>query len=158
LKFKFKSIKTKLLFWFSIITVIVLALFDVTMYKFLEDNTKLSIQNKLYNKAAYINRNLLIGKPINELLKDKELQNVDVAIVKDEKIVFHKGETDLTQFISFISKKESFVVFRQGIHLNGLYVLNITNPFKGAILFYEHKINDKINDDFNDVKKILLLL
>jgi signal transduction histidine kinase len=158
LKFKFKSIKTKLLVWFGVFTIIVLALFNVTIYKFLEENTKLSIQNKLYNKASFINKNLLLGIPINELLKDQELANVDVAIVKDEKIIFHKGETNLSQFVSLVKKNESFFVFRQGINLNGLYILTMTNPFKGAILFYEHKIDEKIDNDLKDIKQILFVL
>jgi len=158
LKFKFKSIKTKLLVWFGAITVLVLVLFNITIYKFLEENTKLSIQNTLYNKAVFINKSLLLGIPINELLKDKELANVDVAIVKDNKVIFQKGETNLTQFTRFLSKQESFFVFKQGLNLNGLYILNITTPFKGAILFYEHKIDDKIDNDLKDIKKILFVL
>lgn len=155
---KFKSIKTKLLVWFGVFTIIVLILFNVTIYQFLEENTKLSIQNQLYNKAAFINKNLLLGIPINELLKDKELANVDVAIVKDDKIIFHKGETNLSQFISLSKKDESFFVFRQGVNLNGLYILNMTDPFKGAILFYEHKIDEKIANDLKDIKQILFVL
>lgn len=158
MKFKFKSIKTKLLVWFGVFTIIVLILFNITIYKFLEENTKLSIQNKLYNKATFINKSLLLGIPINELLKDKELANVDVAIVKDEKIIFHKGETNLSQFIPLSKKNESFFVFRQGVSLNGLYILNMSNPFKGAILFYEHKIDEKIDNDLKDIKQILFVL
>ncbi len=158
MKFKFKSIKTKLLVWFGAITGIVLIIFNVLIYQFLEENTKLSIQNKLYTKAVFINKNLLLGIPINELLKDKELANVDVAIIKDKKIIFHKGETNLSQFIQFTEKKESFFVFRQGVDLNGLYILNISVPFQGAILFYEHKIDEKIDDDLKEIKHILFIL
>jgi signal transduction histidine kinase len=158
LKFRFKSIKTKLLVWFGAVTILVLIIFNITIYKFLEENTKLSIQNKLYDKAVFINKSILLGIPINELLKDPELAGVDVAIFKDKKVIFQKGETNLSQFSQFLENEESFFVFRQGVSLNGLYVLNITSPFKGAILFYEHQIDEKIDDDLKDIKTILFTL
>lgn len=132
--------------------------FNFAVYQFLEENTKLSIQNKLYTQAAFINRSILSQTPINKLVEDKELQNVDIAIIKDDKVIFQKGKTDFRQFISFIKKNESFFVFRQGVDLNGLYILRINNPFKGAILFYEHKIDEKIDNDLKDIKEILFVL
>ena len=132
--------------------------FNFAIYQFLEENTKLSIQNKLYTKAAFINRSILAQIPINKLVEDKELKNVDIAIIKDEKIIFQKGKTNFKQFISFTKKNESFFVFKQGINLNGLYILRMNNPFKGAILFYEHKIDDKIDNDLKDIKEILFVL
>jgi len=155
---RFKSIKTKLLVWFGVITILVLAVFNFAIYQFIEENTKLSIQNKLYNKAAFINRSILAQVPINKLVEDKELRNVDIAIIKDKKIIFQKGKTNFKQFTEFIQKKESFYVFKQGINLNGLYVLKINNPFKGAILFYEYKIDEKIDNDLKDIKEILFFL
>ena len=155
---RFKSIKTKLLVWFGAITVIVLIVFNFAIYQFFEENTKLSIQNKLYTKAAFINRSILAQIPINKLVEDKELKNVDIAIIRDDKIIFQKGKTNFQQFIPFTTKKESFFVFKQGINLNGLYILRINNPFKGAILFYEHQIDEKINNDLKDIKEILFVL
>ncbi len=155
---RFKSIKTKLLVWFGVITVIVLAVFNFAIYQFLEENTKLSIQNKLYNKAAFINRSILAQIPIKKLVEDKELQNVDIAIIKEDKMIFHKGETNFQQFASFLKKRESFFVFKEKTGLNGLYILRIHKPFVGAILFYEHQIDEKIDNDLKDIKEILFVL
>jgi len=156
---RFKSIKTKLLVWFGAITILVLISFNFAIYQFLEENTKLRIQNKLYTKAAFINRSILAQIPINKLVEDEELKNVDIAIIKDDKIIFQKGKTNFKQFVPLIIKnKESFFVFKQGINLNGLYILRIKNPFKGAILFYEHKIDEKIDNDLKDIKEVLFVL
>ena len=155
---KFRSLKTKVLFWFGTATFLILMLFNVAIYHFLEENTKLSIQNKLYNKAVYINRNLLGSMPIKELLEDEALKDVDVAIVKEEKVIFKKGDTNFNQFIKLIKKKESFYVFKDKGNLDGLYILNISTPFEGAILFYENKIDQQINDSIKEIKEILFAL
>lgn len=155
---RFKSIKTQLLFWFGAITVIILLGFNSLMYHFLQENTKLNIQNKFYNKAVHINRQIIQSVPMGKLLEDPELKNVDAAIFKEDKIVFLKGETDFKQFTQYIDNKESFFVFSDGEGLDGLYVLKINNPFKGAILFYENNIGEEIKKTSDDMIKILLIL
>ena len=158
MKFRFKSIKTKILFWFAAAAILVLMIFNIALYYFLEQNTKLSIQNKLYDKAAFINRSIMSNIPVKELLKNDRLKGVDVAIVKGDKIIYKKGKTNFISFQNLTSKKESFFVFRQDDHLNGLYILKIYNPFKGAILFYEHNIDEKIDDSIQGIKDILFFL
>ncbi|MEA3354502.1 MAG: HAMP domain-containing sensor histidine kinase [Campylobacterota bacterium] len=155
---KFRSLKTKVLFWFATAVILILVLFNTTFYYFLEQNTKLSIQNKLYNKAVYINKKILAKISVDDLLKDKELENIDVAIIKEDKMIYKKGEVDFTQFGKFISKNDSFFVFKNNNNLDGLYILKIYTPFKGAILFYEPKIDEKIDDDLKHIKDILFIL
>ncbi|MEA3289572.1 MAG: HAMP domain-containing sensor histidine kinase [Campylobacterota bacterium] len=155
---KFKSIKTKVLFWFGTATTLLLLLFNFVLYKSLEQNTKLRIQNQLYNKAAYINKNIMASISMDELLKDKELENIDVAIIKEDKIIYKKGSVNFDNFKKFIDQRESFFVFTNNSNMDGLYVLKIYNPFEGAILFYERKIDEKIEDDLKNIKKILIVL
>ena len=155
---KFKSLKTKILFYFGAVTTIILILFNIAFYHFLEQNTKLSIQNKLYNKAVFINRNIMSNIPIDKLLEDDELKSVDVAIIKEDKIIFKKGNVNFNKFKRFQKKKNSFFVFEQDGNLDGLYVLRVSNPFKGAILFYEHKIDEQIEGDFKKAKNVLMVL
>lgn len=155
---KFRSLKTKILFWFGGATFLLLAGFNIAVYNFLEENTKLSIQNKLYNKAVFINKQILSNVNIQTLLKDKELESVDVAIIKEGKIIFKKGETNFFPFKKFINSKESFFVFNRDDDLDGLYVLKIYNPFEGAILFYEKSINDQIDNNLQQIEEILFVL
>ncbi len=155
---KFRSLKTKVLFWFGTATTIVLILFNVAIYHFLEENTKLSIQNTLYNKAVFINDNIKANKSVKELLEHKELESFDVAIIKEGKIIFKKGKIDFRQFLAFLKDKKSFFVFKQGEVLNGLYIFKITQPFDGAIFFLKRNINAEIDNDAQKVKEILMVL
>lgn len=155
---KFKSLKTKVLFWFGAATLILLILFNIAIYHFLEENTKLIIQNKLYNKAVFINDSIKAKKSVKELLENKEMRSFDVAIVKEDKIIFKKGAIDFDPLLPFLKDKKSFFVFSQGDVLNGLYIFKITEPFEGAIFFLEQNINGEINKDTLKVQEILLIL
>jgi signal transduction histidine kinase len=155
---KFKSLKTKVLFWFGAATILVLILFNIAIYHFLEQNTKLIIQNKLYNKAVFINDSIKAKKSIEELLENDELKAFDVAIVKEDKIIFKKGDTDFTHLLPFMKDKKSFFVFNQEKVLNGLYIFKITEPFNGAIFFLEQNISGEINKDTQKIKEILMVL
>ncbi len=155
---KFKSLKTQVLVWFGGITIVILFLFNGAFYYFLEQNIKLSIQNELYNKAVFINDNIKSNIPIQELLKDKQLESFDVAIVKENKIIYKKGNRNFKQLMPYIKEKKTFFVFKQGKTLNGLYVFKIYIPFKGAILFYRHNIDAEINAKLQEVKNTLFIL
>ena len=95
---------------------------------------------------------------MDKLLEDEQLANVDVAIVQDDKVMFKKGNADFKRFAKFKNQKKAFFVFERGEKLDGLYVLKIFNPFKGAILFFERDIDKEIEDNSKQIKKILLIL
>jgi len=155
---KFKSLKTQILVWFGGVAVIILILFNMSFYYFLEQNIKLSIQNKLYHKAVFINDNIKSSIPLTELLEDKQLESFDIAIVKDDKIIYKKGTINFKQLLPYTKEKKSFFVFKKGSSLNGLYIFKVYNPFKGAILFNEKDIDTEINDKLTEVKRVLLVL
>ncbi|MEA1913988.1 MAG: HAMP domain-containing sensor histidine kinase [Campylobacterota bacterium] len=155
---RFKSLKTTVLVWFGSITFIILMLFNVAIYHFIKENTKLNIQNNFYNKAVYFNKKVISGTPITELIKEKELENVDIAIFKEDKMVFRHGQTNFVQFQKLIAKNESFYVFSREDKLDGLYILKVYTPYKGAILFYEQNIDERIEDKTQEIISILLVL
>ena len=155
---KFKSLKTQILVWFGGLTFIILMMFNSAFYYFLEENIKLNIKNTFYDKAVYINNKIVANVPLDELLKDKKLASFDIAIVRDKKIIYQKGEVNFKQFISFIDKKESFFVYNQRKNLNGLYIFRIYDPYIGAILFHEKNIDTKIDDELDDIKNTLFIL
>ena len=68
---KFKSLKTQVLVWFGGVTFLILVVFNTAFYYFLEENVKLNIQNAFYDKAVFINNNIVANIPIEELLKTK---------------------------------------------------------------------------------------
>jgi len=154
---KFKSLKTQVLVWFGGVTTILFLIFNITFYKFLEENIKLTIQNKLYNKSVYINDQLKTGIHIKDLLKDKKVESFEIAIVKDDKIIFKKGHADFPKLATFIKDKKTFFVFTQGDRQNGLFIFKIYEPFHGAILFYERNIDKEINNKLREVKNSLFV-
>ena len=158
MKFNFGSIKTKVLFYFGGITILILILFNLTLYHFLEQNTKLSIQNNLYNKAVYINNQILLNSTEKKFLNGKKLESFDIAIVKEGKIIQRKGNTNFKSFTKFIDDKKSFFIFNREDTLDGLYILRIKNPFVGAILFYEKDLSSKIATKLKEIKDILFIL
>lgn len=155
---KFRSVKTQILVWFGGISFIVLLMFNTAIYYFIEENIKLNIQNTFYDKAVFINNHIVSNTPIDELLKDKKLESFDVAIVKENKLIYKKGDVNFNRLIPFIKDEKSFFVFKIGKVLNGLYIFRIHNPYSGAILFYEKKINTKIDGQLEDIKNALFVL
>jgi signal transduction histidine kinase len=155
---KFNSLKTKVLFWFALSTLITLFLFNWALYYFLEQNTKLSIQNKLYDKAVFINKKIINNVSIDKLFEAEELKTLDVAIVKENKIIFKKGKVEFDNYLEFIKKDDSFFVFNRDNSLNGMYILRVSNPFKGAILFYQYNVDEEITKEFKQIKQILIIL
>ena len=158
LKFRFKSIKTKILFYFAAITIFILLLFNFSFYHFLEQNTKLSIQNTLYNKAVFINNKIISNFPISDLLKHKELESFDIAILKEDKLQYKKENTFFTSLIPYIEEEKSFFVFKRAGQLDGLYIFRIEQPYKGAILFYKKGLENEISSKLQEVKEILFIL
>ncbi len=155
---KFRSIKTKVLFYFGGITILILILFNLALYHFLEQNTKLSIQNNLYHKAVNINNQILLNSTEKKFLNGKKLESFDMAIIKEGKIIQRKGATNFNSLIKFIDDKKSFFIFNREDTLDGLYILRIKDPFDGAILFYEKDLSSKIAKKLKEIKDILFVL
>jgi len=158
LNFKFKSIKTKILFYFGFITIFILIIFNVILYHFLEENTKLTIQNNLYHKAVFINNELVSNVPVKDLLNNKIIESFEIAIIKEDEILYKKGMTNFNSLIPYIDEKQSFFVFKRENKLDGLYIFRIHKPYKGAILFLEKNLDDKIDSRIKEVKDILFFL
>lgn len=158
IKLKFRSIKTKVLFYFGGITILILISFNFALYHFLEQNIKLSIQNNLYHKAVYINNQILLNNAEKRFLDSEELGSFDMAIVKEGKIIQRKGDTNFNDLIRFIDDKKSFFIFNRKDNLDGLYILRIKDPFSGAILFYEKDVSSKITKKLQEIKDILMVL
>lgn len=139
-------------------TILILILFNFLLYHFLEQNIKLTIQNNLYHKAVLISNQLLLNIPIKELLKNEELAQLDIAIVKEDKMQFKKGDEFFKSLVPYVEEKKSFFVFKRDGKLDGLYIFRINQPYKGAILFYEKNLDSKIRVKLQEVKDVLFFL
>jgi signal transduction histidine kinase len=135
-----------------------LILFNSALYYILEQNTKLSIQNNLYHKAVSINNKILLNNNEKKFFNNDQVESFDMAIIKEGKVIHKKGKTHFRSLIKFIDDKKSFFIFSKKDSLDGLYILRITTPFKGAILFYEKDLNSKIAIKLKEIKDILFIL
>ena len=133
-------------------------IFNVILYHFLEQNTKLTIQNNLYHKAVFINNELVSNVPVKDLLNNKIIESFEIAIIKEDEILFKKGDTDFKILMKYIKQRQSFFVFQREKKLDGLYIFRTNKPYKGAILFYEKNLDDKIDSRLKEVKDILFFL
>jgi signal transduction histidine kinase len=133
-------------------------LFNVVLYHFLEQNAKLTIQNNLYHKAVFINNELVSNVPVKDLLANKAIESFEVAIIKENEILYQKGSTNFKDLVQYIKEKQSFFVFQRGENIDGLYIFRTHKPYKGAILFYEKNLDKKIDSRLQEVKDILFFL
>jgi len=153
---KFKSIKTKILLWFSLVIAITLFLFSFAFYSLLEQSLLLKIENKLYNRAVFIKEN--VNNNFNKILKDSSLSSFDIAIISDNKIVFKKGNMDYNWLKTHISKNEPFFTIESEEFIDAFYVLNTSN---GYIVIGKRNINNKaesVEDTLLVLVPILLLV
>ena len=133
-------------------------LFNVILYHFLEENAKLTIQNNLYHKAVFINNELVSNVPVKDLLSNKVIESFEIAIIKENKILYKKGRTNFKLLMKYIDQKQSFFVFQRREKLDGLYIFRTNKPYKGAILFYEKNLDEKIDSKLKEVKDVLFFL
>jgi len=155
---KFRSLKQKILFWFISIISIVLFLFSFSLYYFLNKSINLRIQTRLYHDAVSVYDTLLNKKWLN----NKDLDDSEIAIVKDDKIIKQTKVFSLNNYKSYIDKdKVFFLNVVDEYRKNGIYILKFKNPFNGVIIIHKKDLSNKtedIQDTLLVLNPILLIL
>ncbi len=159
---KFKSIKTRILLWFGIVSSLTLFLFSFAFYYTLEQSINLKIENELYNRAISIKDSINNSYiDIDKVLKNKKFSSLDIAIIKNEKIIYKKGDINLNDLKNHLQKKEAFFILEEEEVLHGLYILKISHPFNGYIAIFKRNIDNKaesVEDTILVLEPILLLV
>ncbi len=138
---KFKSLKTRILFWFGSITLFILLIFSFSFYYMFENTTYTSFQSKLYKEAIYVKDSFLNSN--DNIIKKDELISSNIAILKDDNILKKTVNFDFNLIHSFINKK-SFSLIDNGETILAIYSLKLNDNQK--IIVYEDNVDDKLED------------
>ena len=152
---KYKSLKTRVLFWFISIISIVLFLFSFLLYYFLEQSLNLRIQTNLYHNAISIEQDILQNTLNKKIINNANLDGAEVAIIKDNKIIMQTKLFTLNNYQSYLANDEIFFLKEiDEYKINGIYILKITKPFNGIIIIHKKGLSNKAED----IEDILLVL
>ncbi len=161
---KFKSLKTRVLVWFGSITIILLLIFSFSFHYFFNKSINLSVETKLYQQASYIHNKLLPKLKESQIIKGDRFSSLQIAIIKDKKIINHTNKFTFSNWNNYINKSGSFFIVDDGEHINGIYNYKFNSPFVGSILIYKESIDDRAENILstllilNPILLILLLL
>jgi signal transduction histidine kinase len=148
---KFKSIKTKILVWFTGIIIIVLVIFSIIVLYFFRESINLKIKTELNNQVQLIQSQLS-----SNLLKLNN--NYKIAIYKDNKIIFKNSNIN---FDKLIKNKMDFYIKYRDETIDAILIKKIKTPFNGKIIILKSNIDNKfesLEDSLLVSEPILLLV
>lgn len=139
---KFKSLKTRILFWFGSITFIVLLIFSFSFYFLFEKNTYSTFEEKLYKEAIFVKDNYLNDNEV--YFSKKGFLSSKIAVFENGKIIKQTDDFNLDYIIPYMEKEEKFQLIHNHEIMNVIYTLKINDNLK--IILYEDGLDDKIED------------
>lgn len=152
---KFKSLKTKLLFWFANTTFIVLLVFSFSFYFILKNTIYSNIETKLSKESLYIQNNFEKFK--NSIEKDDFISS-NVGIFKDKKLISKNENFKLEDVKSYLNSKKVFMLIDNN---ENLQAINILKYKEYTIVSYQKDIDNKLEhiiDTMLLVEPILFLI
>ena len=154
----FKSLKNRLLLWFSTVLTIILIIFGFSFYYLLNKNINLTIKSDLYKHAVVIKNLLSNKKRLDRYIQDTKSKNLGIAVFKNKHFIIQNQSFTLHNKKKFLaSKKDFFILDDEGDTLNALYILRFGHPSRGAIFVYKKDIDDK-GEDVGDTLGALMPL
>lgn len=138
---KFKSLKTRILFWFGSITFFILLIFSVIFYSLFEKNMYTSFQSKLYKEAIYVKDNIINNK--DDIIQKGTYLSSNIAILDNTKSIKKTTDFNMDFILPYLSD-ESFSLIDNGETVLAIYTLKLDNNLK--IIVYQDDIDDNIED------------
>lgn len=138
---KFKSLKTRILFWFGSINFFILFIFSVIFYSLFKKNMYTSFQSKLYKEAIYVKDNLINNK--DDIIQKGTYLSSNIAILDNTKSIKKTTDFDMDFILPYLSS-ESFSLIDNGETVLAIYSLKLDNNLK--IIVYQDDIDDNIED------------
>ena len=136
---KFKSLKTKLLFWFANTTFLVLIVFSFSFYYVLKNNIYSNAESKLYNEALVIKENF---EKFKSDISNDPLITSNIGVFENEKLISKNQKFDLKEITTYLYK-DKFSLINTEHYPIALYILKFDNI---KIVAYEKDIDDKLED------------
>ena len=138
---KFRSLKTRILFWFGSITFFILLIFSVIFYSLFEKNMYTSFQSKLYKEAIYVKDNIINNK--DDIIQKGTYLSSNIAILDNTKSIKKTTDFNMDFILPYLSD-ESFSLIDNGETVLAIYTLKLDNNLK--IIVYQDDIDDNIED------------
>lgn len=154
------SIKRRILLWFGGITTLILVLFTVAFYIFLQKSIRLKIETRLATEAKSVQDALFAGTPLQQYAKS-HLQDAEAAVVRDGKIIDRTKNFKLDDLSGYLHAPKHFFMLEREQSVNGIYLLQMKLPFAGAVVVVSHDINnmaEDVEDTLLFLEPLLLLL
>ena len=145
--------------WFGTITAIVLIVFSFTFYYFLKQSVQLKLQTTLYTQAEEIEADILSSGALGKnLLKKEAYRNLDIAVIKEGKVILENHKFTLNYASYYPIRKDRFFLIESEQYLKGIYVLILQKPFNGKVIVATHKIDNTIEDVEDTLLTVMPLL
>ncbi|SFV67970.1 Phosphate regulon sensor protein PhoR (SphS) [hydrothermal vent metagenome] len=133
---QFKSLKTRVLLWFGMVSFLVLTLFVFSFNYFLNN----SINNNLKNRLQFI------AHKYNDHIEEK---NIGVAIIKSGKIVRKNSAFTLKKYKKYLKQKKNFFIIHYKNNDDYIDALYLEKQANKTIMIVKKNIDNKI-EDFQD--------
>ena len=141
------------------IVFILLLLFHISFHYFFEQNLYNSLQIEFDYKATYIKEKILPNLSLDKNIISTKFPDVEIAIIKENKIIYQTQSFRLTNFKKYLGKEDSFWINDVSEKFEvereeAVYVADITEPFAGSLVLYKKKIDNRAEE----IENVLLLL
>jgi len=118
-----------------------------------------SIKTQLHQQALYTNEKIVPNLSKNEIIKDTNLLDSEIAIIKDGLIVHQTKYFTLKNFQEYLLKDETFVISEynneRGEEVeNAIYVMQLDENQNSFIVIYKKNIDNKA-EAIEDILKLL---
>lgn len=155
IKLKIKSLKFRILSWFSIILFIILTIFSYILYYLLEDTVTLQIKTQVYQEAMEIHEYVRDNENIKNIDKHIQLLNSSFILLQNNNPLYKSKNFSLENYKQYLNKDKSF--FDKEVdefYLDVVYVLEFEKPFKGVLIVSKKGLPNKAED----IENILLIV
>ncbi|AXX87546.1 two-component system sensor histidine kinase [Malaciobacter marinus] len=143
---RFKSIKHKILFWFSSVIFIILFIFSYALYYLLEESINKRILEQLEQYAISLHLDLKENKFNTNIIIDETLKDVEVAILKKNKLIYQTKKFTLKNYETLYQEPQLYINEINNFEVDAIYSYKFTNPFVGNILLYKKNIHNQAED------------
>ncbi len=154
IKLKFKSLKTKVFIWFGGTTFIILLIFNLAFYYFVNKNINLALEAKLYAKGLIIYKKLSDITKTKAYIDNKEFPYLEIAIIKKQKIIKKTKKFEFENLKKYLQRTGNFFIVTNKENVGALYLMTFDDKFDGKIIIYQKEINENMED----VLTIMLIL
>ncbi len=143
---RFKSLKHRILFWFSSVIFIILFIFSYSLYYLLEESINKRILEQLQQYAISLHLDLKENKFNSKFILDETLKDIEVAIMQEDNLLYQTKKFTLKNYETSYKDPRLYINEINNYEVDAIYSYKFTNPFDGRILLYKKNIHNQAED------------